>query len=283
MLLYIDAPHGRAANPRGLNVNGNVAWLLMELVSPITCFLAACSEPFESTPNAMLLPSFQNFDMHRIRALPAARLSLLLAFLLHYLHRSLISTLRNPGRSPMHVSVPISAMVFNLLNGYLIGSWLSGRCLSVPHNPVHTPSSSLGPAWAQFSLYMVGWALGFGSNIAHDELLSRLRRSSKTKARYSVPHGLLYSSPFGGISCPHYLSELFEWLTFAGAASVAVHQLEQTSSVCDHDLFHSPPGLFFLAMVAVLMPRAIRTHRWYVKRFGGLIPNNRRAIIPGLL
>ncbi|EGG05461.1 uncharacterized protein MELLADRAFT_36857, partial [Melampsora larici-populina 98AG31] len=269
-----DAPHGRAANPLGFNVNGVIAWFLMELVSPVTCLMAASMDSNSHGD--------YNFDLRRIWTLPTGRLILLLAFLLHYFNRTVVSTFRNPSRSKMHVIVPIMAVMFNLLNGYLIGTSLSGQC---PPAPLQSSKTIASPAWswAMFHLCMGGWAIGFISNIIHDEILYGLRRSSIGTGKYSVPHGFLYSLPLGGVSCPNYLSELLEWFSFANAASICFQHLEPTNTVCDLSIYDSPPGLFFLAMVGVLIPRAVRTHHWYRDKFGDAIPKKRRAIIPGIL
>lgn len=274
VLLFMDAPHGRAANPLGFNVNGSVAWFLMELVSPVTCLMTAC---VDINPDGNY-----DFNLGRIWNLPSARLILLLTFLLHYFNRTVVSTFRNSSRSKMHVIVPIMAVMFNLLNGYLIGTSLSGQCPAAPTESTKPTASPAWP-WAMFYLCMSGWAIGFASNIIHDEILYGLRRSSIGTGKYSVPHGFLYSTPFGGVSCPNYLSELLEWFSFANAASICFRHLEPTNTVCDLSIYDSPPGLFFLAMVGVLIPRAIRTHQWYKNKFGDAIPKRRRAIMPGIL
>ncbi|KAH9821168.1 hypothetical protein DFH28DRAFT_951691 [Melampsora americana] len=273
-ILPYDAPHGRAANTLGFNVNGSVAWFLMELVSPVTCIMAACVD-INSDGN-------YNFNLSRIWTLSTARLILLLAFLLHYFNRTVVSTFRNPSRSRMHIIVPVMATMFNLLNGYLIGTSISGRCPPAPTQSSKTIASPVW-SWAMFYLCMGGWAVGFASNIIHDEILYDLRRSSVGTRKYSIPHGFLYSKPFGGVSCPNYLTELLEWFSFANAAYICFQHLEQPNTICDHSVYDSPPGLFFLAMLGVLIPRAIRTHNWYKEKFGEGVPKNRRAIIPGLL
>lgn len=44
-----------------------------------------------------------------------------------------------------------------------------------------------------------------------------------------------------------------------------------------------PPLLFPLVEVAVMLPRAIRGHQWYVQTFGSLYPTTRNAVVPGVL
>ena len=52
-------------------------------------------------------------------------------FLTHYLNRALISPLRTPSRSNSHLIVVLSAVVFNILNGSLLGAYLSSPAASV--------------------------------------------------------------------------------------------------------------------------------------------------------
>ena len=142
-------------------------------------------------------------------------------FLLHYLNRSTISCLRTPTkRSPMHIITMLSAILFNLANGSLIGSWLGGRTSPLPNNEGALPSSSFGSFifWVGLGLMTVG----FIGNIYHDEILYNLRRPNKDgepKPRYSIPYGGLYSNPLGGISFPSYICEWVEWSGFALACS----------------------------------------------------------------
>lgn len=254
----------------------------MELVSPVTCLLAACSQPLTSASTSVL-SGHPQWDLERISSLSLPRQILLFGFLLHYLNRSLLSTLRNPGRSPMHFSVPITASLFNLLNGYLIGTWIADR---FPPSSDHLSTSSSSPsllwAWTGFGICMAGWAIGLAQNIYHDEILYALRRSKSDVSHYGVPYGGLYSRPFGGVSSPHYLSELVEWTCFATASSITVKYLDPRGSP-DHQFTPSPPWLFLLAELSVLIPRAIRNHQWYHQRFGDLIPKHRSALLPGLL
>lgn len=153
----------------------------------------------------------------------------------------------------MHISVPLSAVLFNLINGFLMGSWIGGRSppLRLPaaaynprglkwlhklgatkrFTPVVISSPGLLPDWAHvktqplFWIGIAGWAVGFLSNVYHDEILLDLRRPKGqrwTKAmkdevdgddkddddksgqpKYGIPKGGLYKK----ISYPNYLSE----------------------------------------------------------------------------
>lgn len=112
-----------------------------------------------------------------------------------------------------------AAVVFNTLNGTLMGTWLGGRTLYPSASSGAVPEAALGKPlfWAGAIL----WALGFAGNLISDEILYNLRKpgkDGKAKPRYSIPQGFLYSQPFGGISFPAYFCEWAEWLGFAIAA-----------------------------------------------------------------
>lgn len=75
---------------------------------------------------------------------------------------------------------------------------------------------------------------------------------------YKIPRGGL----FEWVSCPNYLGEILEW---AGWAVMT----------------WSWAGLgFFVYTCANLVPRAMANHRWYLEKFGGDYPNNRKAVVP---
>ena len=111
------------------------------------------------------------------------------------------------------------AVFFNLCNGYLMGSWLGGRTSPWTSKTGAIPEIALQSKLFWFGLLL--WGLGFLGNLYSDEVLYNLRRpgpDGKPKPRYSIPHGFLYSWPFGGVSFPAYFCEWIEWTGFAIAA-----------------------------------------------------------------
>ena len=107
---------------------------------------------------------------------------------------------------------------FNLVNGYLLGTHLSAGL---------EPRTSSNPSGLQPTLtplFLLGLLLfltGFASNLYSDEILYRLKRSlppppphATPRQRYAIPHGFLYSAPWGGISHPAYFCEWIEWTGF---------------------------------------------------------------------
>ncbi|WVR06941.1 hypothetical protein IAU60_003977 [Kwoniella sp. DSM 27419] len=279
-LFVLDAPFGRFANKTSkLNVNGNVAWAAMELVAPIT---------FVST---LLL------NPHPPLVFPARVLAGL--YLSHYAHRAIMSPLvLSPKRSPLHITVPLAAALFNLINGYLLALGLA----------FFPPAEKMG---LNFYIGVLGWALGFAGNVYHDEVLNDLRRPPDERlvvghlpedddpkaGRYKVPRGGL----FRYVSFPNYLCEWFEWSCFALAASPypliplsSASRLALQSSALGQVAAYiakiwwpasllSPPWMFVLAEITSMLPRAIRGHRWYAEKFGDKYPKDRKAVIPGLL
>lgn len=243
--------------------------MVMEIISPI-CFLAA----FLSSPLTRSLTSLKQYPLSPppiyiqtefagIRFLgpnPPAALALL--FLFHYANRALISPLRTPVRSKSHISVPISGIIFNVINGSLMGAFLSALATPVRGYGLGTllfrGNQTVVANW-QFWVGIGMWAVGLASNIWHDEILLNIRRkprpnvsqmpassskneretSKNAKPHYAIPHGGL----FGLISYPNYLSEWFEWLGFAISASALTTQLPAT-----HVVFPFAAGRLSLGM-----------------------------------
>lgn len=227
-----DAPFGRnIPSSFSLPVNGDVAWLLMEAVSPAALLYAISASSSDlyapiarnSLPTPLAAVSqLQDAFVY----LPRARTVLVLLYLTHYLNRSVVSTFRNPGRAKMGVAVPLAAILFNLLNGSLQGIFLAGG---------YTGETGINVS----ELWYKGWGLqpgrevifvggvvlffcGFVGNVVSDEHLYALKRgrspaqaaSSAAHDRYTIPRGWLYDKPFGGISYPAYTCEWVEWTGF---------------------------------------------------------------------
>ncbi|KAG8221288.1 3-oxo-5-alpha-steroid 4-dehydrogenase-domain-containing protein [Butyriboletus roseoflavus] len=265
---FVDAPFGRFAPPSNtfLVVDGIRAWILMEIVSPIAFIYSLANTPLATSPadTAPLIP---------------AQLFLASLFLVHYANRALISPLRTPSRSKAHISVTLSGIAFNIINGILMGTYLRS----------HTAHTFLADAvarpafWAGTAL----WAIGLFGNIFHDEVLLNIRRNAKAKGKakaksdddphakhkeyYGIPHGYLYTY----VSYPNYLCEWVEWFGFALAAAPppALTSLGAlVSSV-------QPPWIFFFSEISLMIARAYRGHRWYLANFPDY-PKDRKVVIP---
>ena len=172
VLSLINAPHGRFAFESLFNINGNLGWFIMEIPSPVFVLLGALSKPLSTSVvkgttgvlpplSALFSPSVDKFF-----SLPSPNQVLVVMFLIHYMHRAVLQPLRSPRRSPLHISVPLWALAFNLINGFVMGSWLGGR----------TPWSALPqPAVASAALAAVGSkAGGLTAYVAASQLARKL-------------------------------------------------------------------------------------------------------------
>ncbi|WFD35990.1 hypothetical protein MCUN1_002861 [Malassezia cuniculi] len=170
VLFVFDAPFGKFAVDSRLNLNGayvltgNAAWMAMEVVAPIAAVTSAASNG-------------------GVTSLCFSAKLVLALFVLHYVHRALVQPVRNPARSPLHASVVTSGVIFNLINGYLQGTWISRAKL-------HAIEPNVRVACVGVALFIVG---AFG-NIWHDEVLRRLRIGAPPRT-YAVPHGGLFALP----------------------------------------------------------------------------------------
>ena len=148
----------------------------------------------------------------------------------------------------MPLIIALSAIGFNLVNGFLLGYFLS--------NFANYPMSWL---WSpQFMIGTVIFVLGMVINMQSDNILIHLRKGND--GGYVIPQKFLFKI----ISCPNLFGEMVEWLGFAV-------------------LMWNLPGLaFFVWTVANLLPRALSHHKWYLSKFPDY-PKERKAVIPFIL
>lgn len=225
-LFFVTAPYGRHLRAGwGPMLPARLGWMIMEAPALL---LVGLGLAFGSRP----LDAYSGL--------------LGAMFLAHYVHRTLIFPLRLPRASrPMPLSIVLSAVFFNLVNGSLQGLWIGELAPSTLR--LSAPRVVLGVA-----LFLAGAAI----NLQSDAILRRLRREG---SGYQVPQGGL----FRFVSCPNYFGEIVEWTGFALAMGAL-------------------PGYAFLAWtLANLVPRAVEHHRWYRANFPGY-PGGRRALVPFL-
>lgn len=227
-LLATPAPYGRFFRQGwGPGLNGRLGWFLME--SPAGFVVG------------LLFVVGGRYD-------PVSALFCLI-WCGHYVYRAIVYPLRLRSSRLVSLFVVVSAIAFNVINGYLQGRYLFN--LSQPR-----------PAdWLRDPRFLIGgtlFAVGLTITITSDNTLRLLRTGAKQE--YLVPRGGL----FRWISCPNYFGELLEWTAWAV-------------------LTWSPPGLVFAFWTAAnLVPRALAYHRWYRDHFEDY-PARRKAIIPFLL
>lgn len=225
-LLRVNAPFGRHIRSGwGPTVDNRLAWIVMECTVLLSLTLSWAAGPKPAT-------------------LPLAVVAGL--FYAHYLHRSLIFPwfLRTSGKR-MPLAVMLSAVGFNVVNGFLLGYFFSHF-------------ANYPPGWLQDSRFWFGlglFVLGAGINIFSDYHLIRLRRPGETG--YKLPVG----GWFRFVSCPNHFGEILEWMGFA------------ILSWC------LPGAAFAFWTFANLAPRAWAHHRWYLERFEAY-PAGRKALLP---
>jgi 3-oxo-5-alpha-steroid 4-dehydrogenase 1 len=227
-LLFVVAPYGRHLRRGfGPSVNGRLGWVLMEataaIVPPATFALAGAP----SGP------------------LPWIFLAL---WEVHYLYRAFIYPFRRPTAGQLPALVVGSGMLFNLINGWLNGRWLSHFAPPMGLGWLASPRFLGG-----LVLFLAGWAI----NQHSDQVLIDLRARGQG---YAIPQRGLHRL----VASPNYLGELIEWcgyalLTWSPAAAV-----------------------FVLWTAANLVPRALANLRWYRTTFPDY-PRGRRALVPYLL
>ncbi|KAB5589007.1 3-oxo-5-alpha-steroid 4-dehydrogenase 1 [Ceratobasidium theobromae] len=269
LLLIINAPHGRFSVDGSssktwiskvwgaLSIDGTLAWVIMELPSPLSLLYAFSQQ----VPLTTLRP---------VSLTPHTLLPVLFAG--HYLNRAIISPLRTTSRSKSHIVVLLAAIIFNLLNGSVMGTWLGAGARTGSSNWTNVPTRY----WIGLGMFI----LGLWGNIWHDEVLLNLRKHNPgekgAKPRYAIPYGGLYTL----VSFPNYLCEWFEWAGFSIAAGSIMTLLQENLSLgCRLGVFLTPPVLFTLVEVALMLPRALRGHEWYHEKFGDY-PKERKAVIP---
>jgi len=230
VLSFVTAPYGRYARKGwGPSVNPKVGWALME--SPALCLMPILFFLGEQIRN------------------PVAIVFLLL-WLFHYAYRTLaFPMLLGKGTTAMPVSVAVFGLVFNVVNGYLIGLGLFGVGSQYLSSWLLDPRFTVGAG-----VFFAGFAMHYHA----DAILRSLRKPGESG--YRIPRGGM----FRFISCPNYFGEMVEWGGFALAT------------------WSLPATAFFLWTVANLAPRALSHHRWYKETFAEY-PMDRRAFIPFLL
>ena len=176
---------------------------------------------------------------------------------MHYLNRALITPLMmrsQPGsKDTFDFSVVFLGWVSLSLHSYLNARYMTEL------------GSDYQPEWfgdPRFIIGLIIYLFGFTLNVYSDSILRNLRSKNPTtdEPRYKIPYG----GGFRFVTCPQYLGEIISFIGFA-------------------TMTWNLGAVFVIAItVGNLVPRALYTHRWFIKNFSGY-PKNRKAIIPFLL
>ncbi len=225
----ISAPYGRHYRRGwGPDLPYRWAWMAMEVVSPLT---------------------FAHFFWHGSAEKSGVHWLLGGLWIAHYTNRSLIYPLRaHMEGKKIPLSITLSAVFFNLVNGFLNGYWLGNFAVFPAGYATSFP----------FLTGLVAFLCGATINLLADNKLISLRRHGSHT--YAIPRGGL----FEWISCPNHFGEIVEWCGFALMA------------------WNLPAMSFAVWTAANLIPRAYSHHRWYLSHFPDY-PKQRKAVIPGLL
>lgn len=232
----VNAPYGRYAESEegksglmaafsAFKVNGTLAWFLQE----VPTLIAAAWGWSTADPEAQA---------------SLGNRALLLAFVVHYVNRTLIHPFCQRGGKPTPLPVLLMAMLFCTMNGYV-------QCRSLTKY-VKTEF------WS--SLTIIGlllWALGMLLNLQADHILRNLRAPGETG--YKIPQGGL----FRFVSGANFAAEILEWSGFAVATGFSIGGV-----------------MFIFATACNIGPRAVAHHKWYLEKFGDEYPKERKALIP---
>jgi 3-oxo-5-alpha-steroid 4-dehydrogenase 1 len=140
-------------------------------------------------------------------------------------------------------------MTFYIINGYLVGHYF-GSLRAYSWQWLSDP---------RFIMGAILFVTGFIINVRSDNILINLRAPGETA--YKIPEGGLFKY----ISCPNYFGEIIEWTGFA--------------LMC-----WSLPSLVYSGWVCLtLFFTGLQTHRWYLETFKELYPEERKAVIPGVI
>lgn len=226
LLFFIHAPYGRFLRGGwGPSLPAKWAWFWQELPA------------FATILTLFLVHDGWTSPIHWV---------FLLIWQAHYFHRTFIYPFQfGSGAKPYPLLLVLFAVLFNLMNGYINGTYL----FSLSDYPANWWTSP------QFIAGTVVFFVGFSINKQADRQLRNFKKEAGGK--YVIPEGGMFQY----VSCPHYLGEILEWTGWA-------------------ILTWSLPGLAFAVFTfANLAPRAWSHHQWYKTHFANY-PVNRKALLP---
>lgn len=227
VLLIIPAPYGKfTRNGWGSLMPGRVCWVIQECPG----FFIAIYYLYKS----------ENVDLESM--------IMLLLYIIHYLNRCFIYGYLMSPQSTTTLSVVISAIFFNLVNGYIQAAGLTYYDIS--QNSYFLP---------RFWVGVFIWTLGYYANVICDTILRSLRKPGEKG--YKIPYG----GPFTYVSAGNYFTETVEWFGWAIACN------------------NYSSWLFLFLTISNLLPRALSQHKWYLENFKNYSALNRKAYIPFLL
>jgi 3-oxo-5-alpha-steroid 4-dehydrogenase 1 len=229
-VLKVTAPYGRhTSGGWGPLISNRWGWIIMEFPALFVFALLFLS------------------GINHTRTVP---LIIFGFWMIHYVNRVLIFPFRlHTKGKKMPVGIVISAIFFNIVNGFVNGYWLGHLALQYDISWLQDP---------RFIFGCIIFITGMVINMSSDNILLHLRKPGETG--YVIPEKGLFTY----ISCPNHFGEIIEWCGFA------------VMSWC-------LPGLSFAIWTIInLLPRALQHHHWYKSKFSDY-PPDRKAVIPFIL
>lgn len=224
LLFFNTAPYGRHSSKKwGPTISNKFGWVLME--SPALLFFLYFSlkeNPIFSNPVLVFIG----------------------LWCIHYFYRSFIFPFRikTDGKT-IPLIIALSAIAFNSVNTWLIGSFINENAQAYTDSWFTTP---------QFIIGIILFTLGFIINQSADNTLLNLRKPGETG--YKIPQGKLFTC----VSSPNLLGEMIEWIGFFVMT------------------WHIAPFTFAVWTIANLAPRVFAHHKWYKEKFEDY-PKERKA------
>jgi 3-oxo-5-alpha-steroid 4-dehydrogenase 1 len=244
---------GKTSVTSKLNIPGKIAWFTMEIPGFTTLLYIMKT-----------LPAQQG-----ITDLPWQNKVLAGLFVIHYTYRAVIFPIIQPSMSPIHFSIWINAIIFQVANGTCIGSWLAG------YGPTTQADWDAQGSIIQFTLGISLFYIGLTGNYFSDEELREIRRSEERRQQrlkekghtniekhYEVPNAGLFKY----MLFPHYFMEWVEWFGYWLAAGFSC----------------TPARCFLLNEFTAMLPRAVAGGKWYADKFGKDRIKGKYVIIPGV-
>ncbi len=230
-LYFVDAGYGKMRTEKwGPAINNKIGWCLMEApVFVILLYLWAQSDVKWQLPYLLFLFIFE----------------------FHYFQRSFVFPFMLKGESKMPITIMGFSMIWNLINGYVQGTWLF---YLAPKYAPYTEAWLIDPRFICGTLiFFAGWVI----NMHSDHVIRHLRKPGDTN--HYLPQKGLYRY----VTSANYLGEITEWLGWA-------------------ILTWSWAGaLFLLLTISNLVPRANSIYERYAQEFPDQFDRKRlKRIIP---
>lgn len=228
-LFFIKAGYGIFRTKAwGPSLPNKAGWILME--SPAFIMMLVIWLQSENRMNPALFTFFCLFEIH-------------------YFQRSFIFPFLMKGHSRMPFSIIAMGVIFNTINGFLIGESLFHLA----------PIGKYTPEWFTTPTFIIGFIIfctGMGINLHSDHVIRTLRPKGDTK------HYLPQKGMYHYITSGNYFGELVEWTGFA--------ILTQSTAA----------WIFVIWTFANLAPRAYSINQQYRKEFGNDAVGKRKCLIP---